>query len=350
MRPKSIIAWFALVSLSFALFAGGCRRYSGQAQTETGDQTQNIAPSDVKPEGKAAANASDKSSDKAPEAAETNSIVDKGGEDVDFPERQEIRRSYTLNPNAEVSVNNINGRVEVETANVDTAEVLIVRSARKKEDFQFRKINIEHIPDSLHIRVEEDRKSIFSSLGMIPEGRQRVMLKLPRKVRLETNGVNGHVTIGEIDGSVQVRGVNGKVNIAQATGEASFRGVNGNIDATIAKLSGDGIGLSGLNGGTILRFIGEVNADVEARGFNGRVESELPNTEERKGEKRYGRYKARIGTGGAQIEIRGVNGNVRLVKAEKADTVSAKTAAKTAAKKEAIKEPHLKDNGIKLAK
>jgi hypothetical protein len=343
MRQKSIIALIAIAGLSLILIAGGCRHRGGQAQAGEGDLSQNIAPSDVKPEGKVAANASDMPSDKASEASETNSIVDKGGEGVDFPEREEIRRSYSLNPNAEVSIHNISGRVDVETADTDHAELLLIRSARKRDDFQFRKINIEHAPDSLLIRVEEDRKSIFSSLGMIPEGRQRVMLKLPRKVRLETNRVNGNVTIGEIDGIVEVRGVNGKVNVAQATGEAAFRGINGSIDATVAKLSRDGIGLSSINGNTTLRFIGEVNADVEARGFNGRVESELPNTEVRKGEKRFGRYEARIGTGGAQIAIRGVNGNVRLMKSEKADTVSAKTPAKMAAKKEVIKEPHLKE-------
>ena len=33
-----------------------------------------------------------------------------------------------------VSVSNINGKIDVETANTDTAEVLIVRSAKTKEE------------------------------------------------------------------------------------------------------------------------------------------------------------------------------------------------------------------------
>jgi len=309
MRLKSIITLIAIFTLS----AGGCRRGSDQAQANVDTRSANVAPSDFKTDSKAGAKADAKTQGETASAdsteAETNSIVDKGGEGVDFAEREEIRRSYTLKPGADVIVSSINGRVDVETAETDHAEVLVVRSARKREDLQFRKIRILHDPGELRIGLEGDRRSFFSAFGSIPEGRQRVMLKLPRKVAFITNGVNGDVAVGEIEGGVDVRGLNGKINIAQATGGATFRHVNGKIDATIAKLStGGGIDLNGVNGNTTLRFIGEVNADVDARGHNGRVESDLPNLQESKDEKRYGRYSARIGTGGPQISIRGVNG------------------------------------------
>ncbi len=339
MRSKSTIAFFVVASLSLMLIAGGCRRNSRHAQATEGSQTENIAPSDVKTADKAAGKPSDKASnessdkaavltDPAANTSETNSIVDQGGEGVDFPERQEIRRSYKLDPEANINVSRINGRVDIETAEIDHAEVLIVRSARKKEDFQFRKVNIEHTSEMLHIRVEEDRRSIFSEFGSIPEGRQRVMLKLPRKVALDINRVNGNVTVGEIDGSVEVSSVNGLINIAQVTESAAFRHVNGKIDATIANLSDDGIDLSGVNGNSTLRFIGEVNADVLAHGMNGKVEADLPDVEVKQGERRYGRYEARIGAGGAEINIRGVNGNVKLLKSEKTVAVTAKPSSK----------------------
>src|SRR5215831_13107505 len=324
MRLKSIITLIAI----FTLCAGGCRHGSDQAQADVDTRSANVAPSDFKPDAKAGAKAEGEPAGADSNRAETNSIVDRGGEGADFAEREEIRRSYTLKPGADVMVSGINGRVDVETAETDHAEVLIVRSAKKREDLQFRKIKIEHDPSELRVRVEDDRRSIFSAFGSRPEGRQRVMLKLPRKVRLETNGVNGDVAVGEIEGGVDVRGVNGKVNVAQVTGGASFRGVNGKIDATIAKLSTRGeIDISGVNGNTTLRFIGEVNADVDAHGHNGRVESDLPNLQESKEEKRYGRYSARIGTGGPQIQIRGVNGNVSLMKTEK-PSAAAKVATK----------------------
>lgn len=330
MRSKSIVTLIAIIGIGgiggigLTLSASGCRQRSDQAQAQEGIESANVAPSDVKADVKSGAKPEEKAASADAGKAETNSIVDKGGEGVDFAEREEIRRSYTLKPGAEVIISNINGRVDVETADTDHAEVLIVRSAKKRDDLKFRRVSIEHDPVQLQIRVEADRRSLFSAFGSIPDGRQRVILKLPRKVALDTNGVNGDVAIGEIEGNVEVRGVNGKVNVGQAMGGASFRGINGKIDATIAKLSGGGISLNGLNGNTTLRFIGEVNADVRARGHNGKVESDLPNLEERKGEKLYGRYEARIGAGGAEIAIKGVNGNVYLMKAEKQSTTTAK--------------------------
>jgi DUF4097 and DUF4098 domain-containing protein YvlB len=336
MRLKSITALIAIIGL--ALIFSGCGGGSEQPQPAVDTRSANVAPSDFKPEAKSNPKAATKDAAKAEtetvsadsNKAETNSIVDTGGDSSDFVEREEIRRSYALKPGADVIVSGINGKVDVETADTDHAEVLIVRLAKKREDLQFRKIKIDHDPSELRISVEDDRRSFFSAFGSSPEGRQRVTLKLPRKINFETDRVNGDVTAGEIEGGVNVNRINGRVNVAQVTGSAAFRGVNGKIDATVAKLStGNEISVTGVNGNATLRFIGEVNADVEARGHNGRVESDLPNLQEDKeARRRHGQYNARIGTGGPQIEIRNVNGNIFLTKAEKQGAAAAKAGSK----------------------
>jgi hypothetical protein len=56
-----------------------------------------------------------------------------------------------------------------------------------------------------------------------------------------------------------------------------------------------------------------VNADFDAHGMNGRVISDLPNVAIDK-EKR-GKFWARIGTGGAGITAKGINGNIRFTRA-----------------------------------
>src|SRR5262249_25458945 len=219
MRLKSIITLVAIFGFALTLCASGCRHGSGQAPANLDTQSTNVAPSDFKADAKFNAKAGAKAGTRAggetasadSNKAETNSIVDKGGEGADFAEREEIRRSYTLKPGADVVVSGINGRVDVETAETDHAEVLIVRSAKKREDLQFRKIRIEHDPSELRIGLEGDRRSLFSQFGSIPEGRQRVILKLPRKVAFITEGVNGDVAVGEIEGGVDARHVNGKI-------------------------------------------------------------------------------------------------------------------------------------------
>jgi hypothetical protein len=315
MRPKLSIAFFVILGLSLMLVAGGCRhRHAERIKgMDDGKAEGKIAPSDVTTDGNEA----------------TISIVDKGGEGIDLSEKEEIRRVYKLEPAASVEVVGIDGGIDVETAESEIAEVLIVRSANKRDDLQFRQISIDRRPNWLRIRVDNERKSIFSALGSIPEGRQRVMLKIPRGVKFKTQGLNGNLTAGEFDSKVEINGVNGQVKIGRSTGEATFRGINGNIDATVAKLSDEGIRISGVNGNTDLRFIGDVNATIEAAGFHGEVKPDLPNVEVLPGESNFGFYKARIGNGGVRIRINGVNGDVSLGRAEKSVAESPKASAKS---------------------
>src|SRR5262245_60165371 len=135
MRLKSSITLIAVIGFALTLGVGGCRHGSDPAPASADTKSANVAPSDFKADArsnaKAGANAGARTDAKAEgeaasadsNKAETNSIVDKGGEGVDLAEREEIRRSYTLKPSADVIVSGITGRVEVETAETDHAEV-----------------------------------------------------------------------------------------------------------------------------------------------------------------------------------------------------------------------------------
>src|SRR5215207_7242287 len=78
-------------------------------------------------------------------------------QDEDFAERDEVRQSVKLSSGANVEVRGINGAVTVETGGGDTAEILIVRSAKRREDLQYHKVFIEGSGGSLVIRGESER-------------------------------------------------------------------------------------------------------------------------------------------------------------------------------------------------
>jgi hypothetical protein len=299
-----------VAGLSLSLLSvEGCRmRSRSNAKNEGGETQAQIAPSDAPADPKAAA---------AP-------LVDADGGSGDFAEKEEIRRTYALKPGQTVDVRGINGWVRVETADISIAEVLIVRSAKKKEDLQFHQMNIEHGEKGLTIRTESDRKSIFSALGSQPEGRQRVLLRLPKKIDFETNGINGDVEIvGDLNGRAEIRGVTGSVKTGRINGETDITGINGSVDVTFAPLTGKSIEMRGVNGNIEMRFEGEVNAEIRGRGVNGQIQADLPNVEKPDGEERPGRTRLRIGTGGTSIELTGINGNVHLVKAGAAPAATA---------------------------
>lgn len=227
-------------------------------------------------------------------------------ESRDWPERDEMQQNYQLSPGALVKVSGINGLVEVETGNTSAAEVHIVRSARNHADLEHHKIIIEQSGTGLYIHGEKEHDGWHHA-----DVRQRVMLKLPRQIEFEANGINGRTSVGEIDGPVRLSGINGRVEVAQATGYSELSGINGNVVVTIARLGERGIRVSGINGGVELRFAEALNADLSVHGINGSVFADVPNVTVQ-GRMSRTEFNARIGTGGAPINVSGVNGRVRL--------------------------------------
>jgi len=317
MKLKSILFVIAVVCFGLVLTAGGCARRH-RVTSEGIKSTQATSQAE-------AAQASTAPGDLSLNASDENG--------VDLAEKEEIRRKYKVKGDAAgeirgVEIRGINGSVKVETGTTDVAEVLIVRSAKKREDLQqYHQVNVHLRDNTLVISIENDRKSIFSSIGSRPEGHQRVVLKLPREVDMEIRGTNGPVALGELKGELNLDGINGQIKASRVAGVTRIRGVNGGVDMAFAPLSGKGIEIGGVNGNIDLHFEGEVNADLNTWGINGNVEQDLPNVENKTEEPRRGRVKARIGTGGTQIEISGINGNVTLAKAEKSGA-AVKTASK----------------------
>ncbi|MFY9557936.1 MAG: hypothetical protein WAV47_24780 [Blastocatellia bacterium] len=226
----------------------------------------------------------------------------------DFQEKDEFQQSYQLSPGAKVEVRGINGAVDIETGAGGTAEVTIVRSARNRDDLEYRKVIVEQTPTSLVVRSENERDRNY---GRNRDVRQRVMLKLPRAVDLGVSGVNGRVGVGEVDGPVRLSGINGKVEVAQAMGYSDISGINGRVKMTISRLGERGIHVSGVNGGVELFFSEDLNADLDVTGINGSVNTDVANVTVF-GKLDRQNFHAKIGSGGSPIKVTGINGHVKL--------------------------------------
>jgi hypothetical protein len=230
----------------------------------------------------------------------------------DLPEKDEFHQSYQLLGGARVEVRGINGSVDIETGPGSVAEVNIVRSARNRDDLEFRKVIVEQTPNSLVVRGDNDREK--SNFGRNRDVRQRVTLRIPRAVDLGVSGVNGRVGVGEIDGPVRLSGINGRVDVAQAMGYSDISGINGRVKITISQLGEKGIHVSGVNGGVELSFAEDLNADLDVTGINGSVNADVANVTVF-GKLDRQNFHAKIGSGGAPIKVSGINGHVKLARA-----------------------------------
>jgi len=225
---------------------------------------------------------------------------------------RQIDQSFRLTDGARVEVHGINGPVSIEATEGNIAEVHITSTAGSAGALENHKIIVEQTDARLVVRGKgDDNWGFWRWLRGADKARHNVTLKLPRRVELATRGINGKVSIGEMEGSVQVSGVNGSVEIAGARGAAEVNGVNGGVSLMITHLSDDRVKVNGINGGVELRLGNEVNADLNVSGLNGNVAVEAPNVEVL--EQKRSKLRARIGAGGAEIKVNGINGGVRLV-------------------------------------
>lgn len=359
MRSWMIIAVVAVVALM--LIARGCSERKDNAATKVETANAKARPAELSPNLRAWSDSAAGAGSARDQSAEF-SLSAKDDEGVDLPEREEIRQTRKFTPGTKVFVIGLNdarvdsdgkeafvmgvsGGVKVEMADTDTAEVLVVRSARKREDLLRRKVNISN-DENLFIRIEDDstpnpRRTVLSKVrrkmsipieddsNPFPEIRERVILKLPRKAGLEIHVVYGAVTVGETDGRLEIRNVDGPIRVARAAGPVVVSNVNGDVDITFAPRRVDSIRLGGrINGNVDLRFEGEVNADLNAWSVIGAIKPDLPNVEIRNREPEWSRLKARVGNGGSAIELRDITGNVTLSKAVNQDASALKSAAK----------------------
>jgi hypothetical protein len=256
----------------------------------------------------------------------------------------ETRKSFELKPGARVEVVGINGKVEIQTSDTTTAEVYVQRTADSPSSLSRREMIIEQTSDGLLVRSKQNHVGLWGHLfGHDPK--EEVTIKAPRAIALALRGINGRVTTGDIDGPLEAKGINGRVELGQASESAEISGINGNVVVGLKQLTERGARLSGINGGIELRLANGLNADLTTKGMNGSLRSDIPEVTVDK-EDHGSRYSARIGTGGAPITLSGINGNVRLTRAN-----STADSATVNDKKEATTTPkEVKSTGSKSLK
>jgi len=262
-----------------------------------------------------------------------NRIVGASGDNSEGVTGDETRKTFELKPGARIEVQGINGSVEIQTSDTKTAEVYVRRTGDNPSSLRRRELTVELTADVLLVRSKQNHVGFWDHLfGHNPK--EEVVIKAPRQIALALKGINGPVTTGEIDGTIEARGINGRVELGQASESAEIGGINGNIVLALNHLGERGATIKGINGGVELRLASGLNADLTALGMNGSFRSDIPEvTVDKEGPG--SRYSAHIGSGGAPITLAGINGNVRLTRAANSTEASAAIDKKAGATKKA---------------
>src|SRR5215467_7485176 len=220
-------------------------------------------------------------------------------------------RSYTLSKTGDVSVSNINGRVEVEGVDGSTVEVNAERIARGAteqlaDQLMTRVAIVDHAtPDSVSIETQKVEGILIGASYEV-----KYHVKVPKMASVRAVTVNGGVEARSVGGRLIARTTNGGIVGTALAGGVEARLVNGGIRIQMASVGKDDVVMTTVNGGVHLALPETAKATVSANWVNGGMKVSGLKFEVRDESRRH--FEGLLNGGGTPISLNTVNGGIRI--------------------------------------
>ncbi len=220
---------------------------------------------------------------------------------------QEFHRTVPLSADGQVSLNNINGDVEITGWSKNEVQIDAVKTAPDQQRLDNMRIEVDASGNSVDIETKYPERLVNNNPGSV-----HYTLHVPQNARIDKiNLVNGSLDIQRVSGEVNASLVNGKVRASDLAGTADLATVNGPVDANYSSLNNvREIKLGSVNGAVNLLLPQSPNADVNASVVNGSISTDFPLTV--KGHFVGKSMSGTLGSGGVNIELNNVNGSIHI--------------------------------------
>jgi DUF4097 and DUF4098 domain-containing protein YvlB len=278
--------------------------------------------------GPVSANSAVDQAQRAYAAVDCNSsgYASESGEEV----REEFHQTYPLAASGRVSVENLNGGVQIKVWDRAAVQVDAVKRAYKRERLNEAKIDVNSSEENIRIKTEyPDQNQTFNSdeRGLYENpATVDYTLTVPRQAVLESiELINGPIDIEGVEGSVKASSINGPVTARGLLGEARLSTINGPLQVTFTRLDdAKTISLQSINGPVTLIIPSDSNAIVRASTVHGGISNDFGLTV-KDGEYVGHDLAGQIGTGGPRIKLGNVNGSIRITHAQDGRRMSSGT-------------------------
>jgi len=224
--------------------------------------------------------------------------------------------SYEVAAGARISLENVNGDIQVVGTDGRTVRILAHKKAENQEYLDGLKVVVDASEDAVRIETRHPKQEGgWFNWGGGGNGSVAYELTVPRDVQLDAiETVNGDVSIRGVDGSVMAGTVNGELDAADLSADVGLETVNGSIEAAFRQLSGSQrVEAETVNGKIMLSLPGDASARLTAETVNGSIDAGDFGLETSKGF--VGRDCAGdIGSGEARIVLDTVNGSIKVRK------------------------------------
>src|SRR5882762_2712830 len=268
--------------------------------------------------------------------------IDIDNDEQEFAEREQekIEKTFSMPAGAgrrTLEIDNVWGSIEVVGAASDRAQLTVNKSIRAESKGKIEQakkdvtLDITQQGDVLKLYVNgpfrcncHDCERSRDDEGYVVK--MDFQVQVPRDIDIKIKTVNeGHVSVRDINGSFLVRNVNGDIQIRNIAGSGTARTVNGPVKVSFRQNPREASDFETVNGAVELAFARDLAADFKFKTFNGGIYSDFPVTalpvqgmkEEHHGAKvifRADRYTgARVNSGGPQIKVENLNGDIRIL-------------------------------------
>ena len=227
--------------------------------------------------------------------------------------REEWKKSYPVSGNAELAIENTNGKITVRPGTGSTIEVTAVRIAKAGDDATAKKVLAER---KIEETVSGSSVKLSSRItGMNWRHTQYQVdyeVRAPAGITLSLSATNGTIDVSEWDGRVDMSATNGTLTGARLKGEVEASTTNGKIDLRLASLNERGVTVETTNGTVRVELPKDTKGRVLARVTNGGISVEGLNVEPSPANNRR-RYEAAInGGGGGTVSVEATNGSITV--------------------------------------
>jgi len=267
----------------------------------------------------------------------------RGAEEFPFEKTGTFQKTFSIGPSerAEITVDNVQGSIEVVGYDGSSIELVVHESFRARSPERLEKaqdeVRLQASQEGNRVRlyVEGPFRSADGSLDY--RGKRQYgyevdfdfALRVPRRVDLVLKTVNdGEIRVDGVSGAFDVENVNGSISMTGASGSGRAYALNGEVSVVFARNPDSDSYFGSLNGDVSVVFRPELSAKVLVKTFNGEVYTDYPVSylkelpplvvERRLGKRVYkssGFYGLQVGgDGGPAIKFDAFNGDIRILK------------------------------------
>ena len=243
--------------------------------------------------------------------------------------REEFHQTYPLSATGRVSLENINGGVQIKVWDRAALQLDAVKKAYRKDRLAEAKIDVTANEENIRIKTQYPDGSLNFRGGERRYDNPATVeytLTIPRKAMLESvELINGSLDIEGVEGAVKASSINGRVTASGLLGETKLSTINGTLNASFTHLDElKPITLSSVNGSVVLVIPSDSNASIRAGTVHGGISNDF-GMQVRHGEYVGHNLDGQIGAGGPRIKIDNVNGQIKISHAQDGRTISPAT-------------------------